>query len=436
MPSRSLIKFANSTPRRVVVALRMAGVAGQDKLNGIFDHLNSGRRWQLIIFRTKQEFTSKTVEAEISRGADGFIVGIPETDDALATLAKSDIPTVIMNVSGGGIESRRRNIAYVKSDASAVGREAANTLLKQGIYKSYGYVGYRTDADWSLERGRHFRDTLEKSGFVGRMMDTTHYKNNVEDKETIVKWLRALPKPCGILAACDDRAFEILDICRERGIKVPAEVGIIGVNNDALLCENAEPRLSSIQPDFIGEGRIAAELLDRMMSGISIPPASRIRQVGIRAIVHRESTVAQSESGKLVQKVLAYIGREAVRGIGVEDVARHFKVSRSLLELRFGELQRESVYEAMLRIRLEEVKRRLRQTKDPISEITLACGWKNPTPPKALFKKRFGMSMRDYRTQHIAAASGGVVRTSIFPFNTADSVMDSERYDAQGRRFS
>ncbi len=313
MAAKKRTNSAQPTPRRVVVALRMAGIAGQDKLNGIFDHLSTGRRWQLIIYRTKQEFTSDVVERELAGGTDGFIVGIPETDDALAILAKSNIPTVIMNISGGGIESRRKNIAFVKSDASAVGREAANALLKQGIYKSYGYAGYRTDADWSRERGRHFRDALEKAGFIGRMMDIDHYKDKVEDKKTVVEWLRTLPKPCGILAACDDRAFEILDICRECGIKVPAEVGILGVNNDALLCENAEPRLSSIQPDFIGEGRLAAELLDRMMAGGSIPADGRTRLVGIKTIVHRESTVAQSESGKLVQKVLAYIGREAVR---------------------------------------------------------------------------------------------------------------------------
>ena len=186
-------------------------------------------------------------------------------------------------------------------------------------------------------------------------------------------------------------------MCNEIGIKIPAEIGILGVNNDPLLCENAEPKLSSIQPDFIGEGRLAAELLEKMMSGGSIPAEKRLRKVGIRTIVHRESTVAQSVAGKLVQKALAYIAHEAMKGIGVEDVARRFKVSRSLLEMRFRELQNESVYEAMLRIRLEEVKRRLRQTKDPISEITAACGWGNPTPPKALFKRRFGISMREYR---------------------------------------
>jgi len=67
---------------------------------------------------------------------------------------------------------------------------------------------------------------------------------------------------------------------------------------------------------------------------------------------------------------------------------------------RFGELQNESLYEAMLRIRLEEVKRLLRETDDSIAEITAACGWANPDPPKRLFKKRFGMSMRDWRSQH------------------------------------
>ena len=384
-------------PRRVVVALRMAGIAGQDKLNGIFNFLSEGRRWQLIIYRTKHEFTAEVVKHELSRGTDGFIVGIPGTEDALGVLAGTDIPTVVMNISGGGIEKRTKNIALVKSDSQAVGREAANALLKQGVYKSYGYAGYRTDDDWSRERGTAFRDALEKAGFVGRMMDIAPYRDKVEDKATTLKWLKNLPKPCGILAACDDRAFEILDICREAEIKVPAEVGVLGVNNDPLLCENAEPRLSSVQPDFVEEGRLAAELLEKMMSGGLIPAERRLREVGIRTVVHRESTVAQSEAGRLVQKVLAYIEREAVKGIGVEDVARRFKVSRSLLEMRFGELQGESVYEAMLRIRLDEVKRRLRQTRDPISEITAACGWKNPAPPKTLFKKRFGVSMREYR---------------------------------------
>jgi transcriptional regulator GlxA family with amidase domain len=135
------------------------------------------------------------------------------------------------------------------------------------------------------------------------------------------------------------------------------------------------------------------------MSGNDLAGKDRLRMVGIRSIVHRESTTAHSKAGRLVQKILAYINAEAVTGIGVEDVAAKFKVSRSLLEMRFRELQGESVYEAMLRIRLDEVKRRLRHTDETIAEITAACGWKNIAPPKTLFKKRFGMSMREYRSR-------------------------------------
>ena len=36
-------------PKHVVVALRMAGIAGQDKLNGIFEYLSQGPRWDLAI---------------------------------------------------------------------------------------------------------------------------------------------------------------------------------------------------------------------------------------------------------------------------------------------------------------------------------------------------------------------------------------------------
>lgn len=402
MARKTLSKRAwNTAPRRVVVALRMAGVAGQDKLNGIFEHLSAGRRWQLAIYRTQQEFTADVVRKELQRGADGFIVGIPDTDDALAVLAQSTMPTVAVDVVGGGIAERTENIVIVCNDPALIGQTAASTLLNQGIYKSYGYAGYRTDDSWSKERGTAFRDALDKAGFVGRMFDVEHYKDKLQDVKTIARWLRMLPKPCGILASCDDRAFEILDVCRETGIKVPAEVGIIGINNDAMLCENSEPRLTSIQPDFIGEGRIAAELLERMMDGATIPPEKRVVKVGVKEVVFRDSTVsAVSGAGKLVQRVLNYINKNALKGIGVPDIVKRFKVSRSLLELRFKEMQKESLYEAILRVRLEEVKKRLRHTKDTIGEISAACGWKNPIPLKALFKKRFGVSMRDYRAQH------------------------------------
>ena len=378
--------------KRIVVALRMAGIAGQDKLNGIFQYLNEGHRWTLAIYRTQHEFSPAAVHEEVARGADGFILGIPGTDEAMRAVAASGLPAVAMNVDpaplahGGGW-------VLVKSDAVAVGREAAQTLLQQGVYKSYGYMGYRTDDDWSRERGRAFRAALAEAGFVVRMFDSTHYPDRMEDRSALLEWLESLPKPCGILAACDDAAFDILDLCKDAGTPVPQEVGVLGVNNDPILCEHAEPRLSSVQPNFTREGYLAAQLLDH---GLAKHRGQTVF-VGVKQVVHRESTYPQSNSGKLVQKALAWIERHATSPVTSAEIAAHLRISRSLLDLRFRELQHETVHGAVVRIRLAELKRRLLATRDTIEKITADCGWTNANAAKNLFKRCFGVSMREFR---------------------------------------
>ena len=119
--------------------------------------------------------------------------------------------------------------------------------------------------------------------------------------------------------------------------------------------------------------------------------------VGIKAVIRRESTAELSQSGKLVQKAVAYIRRHALEGIGVADVVAHLKVSRRLADLRFRELQHTSIGEEIMRIRLAEVQRLLRTTKDPIDAIAAKCGYENPNYLKNLFRKRFSMTMRDFR---------------------------------------
>jgi len=52
---------------------------------------------------------------------------------------------------------------------------------------------------------------------------------------------------------------------------------------------------------------------------------------------------------------------------------------------------------------LEEVKRLLRTTKDPIDEIAAAYGYPNPNDLKNLFRRCFAMTMRDFRRQALTA---------------------------------
>ena len=150
-------------------------------------------------------------------------------------------------------------------------------------------------------------------------------------------------------------------------------------------------------PDFTGAGRLAAKLLEKALNGRRAARRKLRARYGVKCVVERESTQDAKGSGHLVAAVLEQIRTQALSGITVESVIRNMNVSRRLLELRFREIVGHSIRDEILGIRLAEVRRQLTETNRSIDSITYACGWKSPTALKILFKRRFGLSLSDYR---------------------------------------
>ena len=65
----------------------------------------------------------------------------------------------------------------------------------------------------------------------------------------VSQWVEGLPKPVGLMACNDIRGQQVLTACRDVGVAVPEEVAVLGVDNDEVLCDLADPTLSSIIPD-------------------------------------------------------------------------------------------------------------------------------------------------------------------------------------------
>ena len=374
--------------KRVLVALRLQGIAGQEKLSGIFRYLGDSPEWDVRFIRSAQEFTAARVKTAIADGYDGFIVSIPDAERAAEPLADTDIPTIVMDIHSPALSARRKNIVFIRNSPEEIGRSAANHLLSIGRCKSYAFVHHQSVMQWSVDRFRSYRDTLREHGFEC---------HELKSPEGVEK----LERPVGVFAANDDRGYDVIEFCRANQLRVPEDIAVIGINNDTLVCENCHPRLSSIQPDFEQEGYLAAETLSRMMhpAPCTPHPAPRTLFVGVKQVVRRESTAELSLSGKLVQRALVYIRKNALKGISVTDVAAHLHVSRRLADLRFRELQGTTIGETIISERLMEVKRLLRETKDPIDAIAVRCGYENPNYLKNLFKRRFAMTMREFRNR-------------------------------------
>jgi len=176
---------------------------------------------------------------------------------------------------------------------------------------------------------------------------------------------------------------------------VPDDIAVVGVDNDLTICENTTPTLSSVFPDFEGGGYLAAELLENLLRGIRGKP--RHLTYGIRGVIQRRSSLHLRRSDQLIATAVEFIRLNACAGITVPDVAGHLNVSRRYAECHFRAVLGRSILNEIQNRCLERICALLRETNQPIRQIGESCGYDSETYLKTLFKRRFGMTMRDYR---------------------------------------
>lgn len=394
MVSYAVLSTPSST-KRIAVAFRLSGEPGRRKFGGFLRYVNEHRLdWQLQLIRIREDFTRELVASFPERQIDGIVYSLPSGKDVATELAKLDIPTIAMDTYAESmLNGRVRNLVSVLGDAEDIGRSAAHYLMTQGLFKSYGFVADLQGSVWGKLRGAAFMDEIKRNGLPVYRYTT---RGKGYDLPNLANWISRLPKPAGVFAAFDDRAIQIIEACREAKAAIPGDVAILGVDNDEMLCTNTTPTLSSVQPDHDAMGYLAAERLEAMMDGERLArPESHL--IGVKEIVVRESTCAISNAGKLVQRALAFIRTHATEAIKPRDVAAYLKVSRSLADLRFRELQHESIGDAIRRYRLEEVRRRLVSSDERIENIATQCNFSKLCRLNDAFKAEYGVALKDYR---------------------------------------
>lgn len=387
----------NQATKRIVLAFRLAGEPGRRKLDGFLRYISENRLdWQMQFVRIREDFNAEFVKSFAERGVDGVVYSLPDAKDGAEELARIDLPTVALDIfDDATLRGRKRNLVYIAGSCEDVGREAARHFLSQGLYRSYAFVPDLAGHAWSHLRGESFAKEMKRNGFKVAMYKT---RGKGYDLPKLHAWLEKLPRPAGVFTAYDDRAIQVLEACRDASIDVPHEIAVIGVDNDETLCPHTMPPLTSVQPDHAQIGRLAAAKLKEMLDGRHLEHPEHIF-VGVKRIEVRESTSPVTPSGRLVQRALAYIRTHYAEALRPRDVVRELKVSRRLADLRFTEIQGESIGKAILRTRLEAVSRRLVATNDTLDNIALSCGFRKLDRLRTAFKEHFGLSMVDYRAQ-------------------------------------
>ncbi|MBN2579639.1 MAG: DNA-binding transcriptional regulator [Pirellulales bacterium] len=303
---------------------------------------------------------------------------------------------------------RHKGIPIIDTDHEAVAKLAANQLIERG-FQHFAYCGFDS-LYYSHKRSQHFVEYLTSLGYSvdiyePRRSSGATYSLMLEAQGTLdagkmATWIRALPRPIGLMACNDARGQQVIDICGECGVLVPEEMSVIAVGNDDVICEMCDPTLSSVEPNTRKAGYEAAALLHRMVLGETTE--SEITLIEPLGVMLRQSTDALSIADHQITKAMNYIRRHVSDGIDVADVLRNVRLSRRTLERRFLQLVGRSPKEEIIRMQVERIKQLLVRTDYHLSQVAKLAGFNYVEYMCKVFKTQTGMTPGQYREEMLA----------------------------------
>jgi len=298
----------------------------------------------------------------------------------------------------------------VRHDSAATARRAARELMETG-FRNFAFVPSREPRRWSDERGEAFAEAIRLNGLRCVEMERPAEGGGATAWQRALRtFVRALPFPCGLFAANDATAAEVLVAARFEDVAVPEKLAVLGVDDFAPVCERTAPTLSSVRPDFRGAGRTAAlMLLERARAasggGKSAKPDA-VRTFGPLGVSRRASTRAPAVGDKCAADALEKIRREACSGLRARDAAALFPCSRRMADARFRAATGRSFLEEIHAARLDRAKRLLEETDMPLKALADFCGFETPNALRKFFRAATGATMKQWRRR--SRASGGV----------------------------
>ena len=310
-------------------------------------------------------------------------------------VAAAGVPTVnVSAVKLKGVEGPQ-----VITDLQASARMAAEHLLDRG-FRNFAYCG--------LERWSYTE--YHKQGFVKALREAgcecLVYKARQKEgfltpwhvqQQGLIRWLKPLPKPVGILAWTTNCGREVINACRKAGLLVPEQVAVLASDEDELLCELCNPPLSGIALTSERIGYEAAATLDRLMQGRR--PTENPILIEPTGVIARQSTDTLAIDDDDMARAIAFIRSHATKPIQVSDVLREIAMSRSRLERRFQETLGRTPAAEIRRSHIDRAKNLLAETDLSIPDVAEASGFGSREYLAYAFKSETGLTPREYRSR-------------------------------------
>ena len=362
--SRILVAFAYwSEPLFAGIAARAAEYGWE---------LDQSMRWTRDIPPESEEY-------------DGVIVYANGDDALIRRVLATQAPVVDLENYSDHFDAPK-----VIGDDRAVGRIAAEHLSRCGV-ASLVFItpppkeGHPISAV-SRERKQGFAETAENA----RLPWAAAHENDP---------LPELPRPIGIFCAGDMLATRVERRILASGLRIPEDVAVLGAHDTAHCCEHAPVPLSSVNVDFERKGRVAAELLHRILSGERPPVAPLV--VGPRGVTVRASTRLTPDDDTAFGKLMTVLRTRFAEQIPLEE----FTASAGLSLADARQLVRErldrTLIDELTRIRVDHAQSLLVEGRLNMEGVSTASGFGTRQTLFNAFKRITGKSPDAWRAARL-----------------------------------
>lgn len=387
--TRTMPPSRETRTKEIALAINTGVPHLQRIAQGIRDYADRHRTdWRFMVSAEMFNLTPTALKG----WSGGGVIAHCETPDDERALLRLGCPVV--NVSGVLPQS---SLPRICNDNREVGRLAALNLLRRG-FRRFGYYGI-SGAWYSSGREAGFGEEIEAAGAslevlrsVGSFARLPRWDHHQDDLD---RWLASIQPPFAVMGVHDPRAAMVIRACRRIGLRVPADVAVIGCANDPVICEWQRPTLSSIDLDAWTLGFRSAEMLDRMMKRRQVPAET---VVSPRGVMERDSTDTHSFEQPQIAAAIRFIETEFQRPVSVDEIAEASGKSRRWIEQMFRRELGASPSEFLKQTRVRAVANHLKQ--DPAArpgQLASTCGFNSNRQMYTAFLKKMAMSVDDYR---------------------------------------
>ncbi|AEJ20460.1 xylose operon transcription regulator XylR [Gracilinema caldarium] len=370
---------------RIQLLLGLDDAFGRAIARGVIRYAKAKPDWK--VYGYGRLFTGELAQP------DGLIVRA-ETPEESERFSAMNIPVVDVACAYPGT-----GLMEAYNDDEETGRRGAAYLRSLG-FQSFAFGGIEGTL-WSRRRFQGYFEFLHRDfSLITQFERPLHWwRDPALDRTDLKQWLQSLSRPTALFAANDIVGLRIIESCKEVGLSVPSDISVLGVDDEDLLCELADPSLSSIRLNCEGIGMVAAELLDKALNQQS----DSIRVLNIEKglhpmhIVERESTQTVIHSDPLVVQTVTWLRANARKHIDVRDLVINLPASRRTVEKRIRKALGCSPRQLIEQYRLEYAKYLLATTNMPLDSVAQSSGFTVIQRFYSVFKKSEGCTPAIWR---------------------------------------